>query len=273
MVTSFKHKIDLLMEYPFFRDFINSDNPNVKKLKEDLDLFYPDLFKKTFISGEIELIKRLSSLLFKIPKNWRYNDLVTGVSSDFFIFEIKYRLYSIEPLTYQTVRDTIEVVRKVFGDEPDYRIFPISLVIRDGGFKAFFYRQILLRKRFANEAYFWDTAIIELQYWVLMDILRQKVIGVTGLYCYERDQLEADWIGWMCVDPYYRDRKLGKFLLEFVIWKSKARGKKYLRLYTSTSPNEEVANRMYLSYGFRIFRKEPIKGENLEYLYMEKEIK
>jgi GNAT superfamily N-acetyltransferase len=71
------------------------------------------------------------------------------------------------------------------------------------------------------------------------------VLGTTRLYSLEKDEKEAYWLGWYCVDPAFRGKGIGGKLLDHAIRKAKERDKKFLRLYTSTSPEEKSAQHIY----------------------------
>ena len=107
-----------------------------------------------------------------------------------------------------------------------------------------------------------------LEYFVAVDET-EKVLGTTGLYSRRNDEKVAYWLGWYCVDPKFRGKGIGSKLLDYTIKKAKERGKKYLRLYTSTSAGEEVAQQVYDRRGFRTIRREKIKNEKYEIIFKE----
>jgi RimJ/RimL family protein N-acetyltransferase len=97
------------------------------------------------------------------------------------------------------------------------------------------------------------------------------VLGTTGLYQYKRDAQEAVWVGWFCVDPKARGKGIGQKLIEHTICLAVQAGFRRVRLYTSTDPNEEAAQRLYEKNGFKeISRK---KGLFATKLFREREIK
>ena len=93
------------------------------------------------------------------------------------------------------------------------------------------------------------------------------VCGTTGLYMYKKDEKEAVWLCWFCVDPEHRGQGIGKYLLEFSIEKARESGKAYLRLYTSDDPSEAAAQQLYEKYGLAVVKKE--KHGSDTYLYRE----
>ena len=109
-------------------------------------------------------------------------------------------------------------------------------------------------RKYLNE---WD--IPELRYWVALS-KSGKVIGTVGLYSYNKDRKEANWLGWFCVVPGYRKHGVGMKLLDFAIYNAKLSGKRYLRLYTSMHPNELESHRLYEKKGFVKMREENTPG-------------
>ena len=105
-----------------------------------------------------------------------------------------------------------------------------------------------------------------LEYFVAVDET-EKVLGTTGLYSRREDEKDTDWLGWYCVDPKFRGKGIGSKLLDYTIRKAKERGKKFLRLYTSMSPKEKAAQRVYNSRGFRTFRTETNEHSKYETIY------
>ena len=82
------------------------------------------------------------------------------------------------------------------------------------------------------------------------------VRGTTGLYRYEKDAHEAVWVAWFCVDPAVRGRGVGQALIDHTVERARNAGFKKIRLYTSTDPNEETAQRLYERNGFKEVRRE-----------------
>ncbi len=86
----------------------------------------------------------------------------------------------------------------------------------------------------------------------------ENVIGTSGLYTCKHDSHEAAWLSWFCVAPEARGKGLGKILLNYTISHAMKRGYSYLRLYTSTDPNEAAAQILYEKYGFRVVRRKKV---------------
>ena len=148
-------------------------------------------------------------------------------------------MIEIELLTDKTLREAVNLLNRVFQNEEEEAPgdeLPASLNPKK-------YKDFLL-----------ETQISELRYWVAIDNTG-KVVGTTGLYCYSYDEHEACWLGGFCV---HRDLR-----------KARKSGKKFLRLYTSTNPNELNAHRLYKKHGFRLFKKESLGDTDLKKLYYE----
>lgn len=257
-----ERKIFVLIGYPFFKEFIESGRPKVGIFLDNLRNF-PEI-KKELSNYDVRLLEHTSYQLSKIPKNDRLAELARALT-DISSFEVRNISFHIEPLSKLTMKDAIRLLNNIFPLQALYEradvVLRASLALEKGRIKSWLYKLILR-----------VIKISEVRYWIIIDESSDKVIGITGLYCYKKDQNEADWVGWMGVNPNYRRLKLGNKLIDFVIVKAKNRGKKFLRLYTSTDPNERIANIMYDRKGFRIFKREPLKGTNLELLYQEKEL-
>ena len=82
-----------------------------------------------------------------------------------------------------------------------------------------------------------------------------KVIGKTGLYRYRKDATEALWVAWFCVAPETRGMGVGQKLIEHTVQLAITKGYQKLRLYTTTDPNEEAAQRLYEKNGFQEVRR------------------
>ena len=87
-----------------------------------------------------------------------------------------------------------------------------------------------------------------------------KYVGITGLYNYNDDTLNA-WIAWYGILPEYRNKGLGDELLKMTISLARDNGFKYIRLYTDILENAE-AIKLYEKNGFI---KEKYLGEKLDY--------
>lgn len=110
-----------------------------------------------------------------------------------------------------------------------------------------------------------------LQYWLAVDA-SDKIIGSVGLYERNEDGGEAYWVAWFGVLPEMRRKGVGKKLLEFVIEITRNAGKKYLRLYTSTSPQEETAQMVYEKNGFKETGREKFPHKRNTTIYRELEL-
>lgn len=95
-----------------------------------------------------------------------------------------------------------------------------------------------------------NSFISTMNYWVMKDMERNCVIGLTGLYQEPSDNTDECWVGWFCVDPVYRGKGYGKKLFDFTMKKAQNTGKKYLHIYTYNSKKFQPAINMYKKQGF-----------------------
>lgn len=96
-----------------------------------------------------------------------------------------------------------------------------------------------------------------------------EICGTTGLYTCCKDEKEAMWLSWFCVPSSKRGKGIGKKLLEFSIEKAREHSKAYLRLYTTTDPNEAAAQVLYENYGFTKIKER----KHLNWVKIERELK
>lgn len=157
----------------------------------------------------------------------------------------------IEKLGRKTLRAATQLVLSAFPDEGEDENPAAELAAS------------LDPKKF--QGFLKGFGISDLIYWVAMEA--NDVVGIIGLYT-DNDAEEAVWLGWFCVSPRFRGKGIGSQLLELAIEEAKSRGKKFLRLYTSTSPLERAAHRLYEAYGFKLIKREPWPNDDtIEKLY------
>ncbi len=159
----------------------------------------------------------------------------------------------IKLLSAKTLVETIALVKKIFPYES----------------KKFISDTITAGLDYGSPHTFGDgVASPYLRYWVAMDDTTHRIVGTTGLYTTELDEAEAVWVSWLCVDPKYRGQGIAKQLMEFTLKKAEKMNKPWLRVYTSSHPNELKSHHLYAKYGFRPFRpkKELIEKEPMIYL-------
>jgi GNAT superfamily N-acetyltransferase len=108
-------------------------------------------------------------------------------------------------------------------------------------------------------------------YWVATDERQVNVVGIAGLYSYNKDTEDAVWLGWYCVAPQARGTGVGGKVLDFAIDRARETGKRSLRLYTSTDPNEATAQHVYEKKGFRVVDMKP--GRNTTLIFREKSLR
>jgi len=150
----------------------------------------------------------------------------------------------IETLSPQTLDAANTLVDTIFAKE-------VELIPSDA-----------LRASLEAEKYekFWiKFNLTYLHYWVAL--VGDAVVGTTGLYGLTKDIHEALWLSWFCVDPSYRKQSIGSQLLTFTEEEARRLGTKYLRLYTSTNPEEAVAQRLYDERNYVITGTEQLPHE------------
>lgn len=163
----------------------------------------------------------------------------------------------IVPLSEKNLEDAIALAHMVFKTDVESGNPP------EMGFRASLdtqWKKKLLAK---------NQNIKDLTYFLLVDEY-EKVIGTTGFYTHINEP-DVVWLGWFCVNSEYRGQKLGEYLLKWSIEKAKEQGYSILRLYTSTEPNEAIAQKLYEKMGFQIVGIE--KEEKDEYTTLYKELK
>lgn len=160
----------------------------------------------------------------------------------------------IEPLTQTTIQQAIAITDRVFPSQglTEKASYTFRLSLISGWFP-----QIVLRM----------VNIVEVNYWVAVE--SDQVLGTTGLYGYSEDFDEAYWLGWTCVCPEARGRGIGKKLVDYAIAQAQQSDKSFLRLYTSTDPNEAVAQNLYENRGLRIIKEEVLIGSPYKRMYRE----
>lgn len=146
----------------------------------------------------------------------------------------------IKKLTEDNVLGAIKLLNKVFPYEAK----------KKGSSPKDAFMASLFPKKYED---FWEMFDLEkIKYYLAFD--GDKIIGTTGLYKRKRDREDCVWLGWYCILPEYRGKKLGKKLLEWTIVKAKKEGYKKLRIYTSLHPNEKTAQAVYKKFGFKRIR-------------------
>ena len=166
--------------------------------------------------------------------------------------------FSIDPLSWKNLRSALNLLNRVFpweaqGSERPVVFFTASL---------FSLGQLWLK---------WKGYPL-VRYWVASDNETGAVIGTVGLYT-KADDDEAYWGGWMCVDPETRGKSLGTMLAFRALVEATILGdRKYVRLYTSTDPNEAAAQIMYDQMGLHVYRVEDESGTGYKRLYRQMEL-
>ncbi len=89
----------------------------------------------------------------------------------------------------------------------------------------------------------------DVRYFVALNKETNQVIGTTGLYHLNKDLPGTVWLGWFCVDPNFRRKGIGRYMLGWTIDKAKSEGESTLKLYTSPKESPE-AQILYDKFGF-----------------------
>ncbi len=170
-------------------------------------------------------------------------------------------MVKIEPLTERFLPEAIELVDRVFPSQSPLERLSLRLYsAKDRSWFSWLARLL---------------GIQDIHFWVAVTTQPHQVVGTTGLYSCVHDATEAYWLGWFCVHPRWRGHGVGSQLLEFTIAEATKAGKRRLRLYTSTDPNEAAAQVVYEKRGFRLAgEKQPWLWRfwNIRLLYRELEL-
>lgn len=154
------------------------------------------------------------------------------------------------PLTEKYLASTVKMVNKVFPQDADAiwnpeKSLPLSL---------------------RPQSELKEDAFVD--YWIVLDD-NDEIIAVTGMYRLKDDPEDVVWLGWYCIRADQRGKGFGRKLLNWTTEKAKERGFKKMRLYTSTDPNEAVAQILYEKEGFKITGEDEGDGVHRT-LYREK---
>ncbi|KKM26511.1 hypothetical protein LCGC14_1584000 [marine sediment metagenome] len=162
--------------------------------------------------------------------------------------------FRIEPLSAGTYERTVSLVVRSFPDDDEQAIR-----------KAL--SSSLERDNEDLREWLREKGCKTVSYWIAIEGV--QVIGVTGLYAKSEDELEAYWLAWFCVDLMRRRQGLGWSLIQFSMDLAQSEGKRYLRLYTTTAPNEAAAQILYRKLGFKLTHTEPDPGTPYNLLHKE----
>lgn len=113
----------------------------------------------------------------------------------------------------------------------------------------------------------------QLDYWLAIDNDSDKVVACTGFYQpteYSKDEI---WLGWYCVSKDFRGKGIGRQTLQWTIDEARKRGYTFFRLWTTTDPEEAIAQNLYDSLGIKIYKTELDKETGDTILYRELQLK
>ena len=157
----------------------------------------------------------------------------------------------IEELSYRSLKDAVKLLSECFPN--------------DNGYKIWFPKSLEFDKH--REEYM-GKGTLYVKYFLAIDKKSGKVLGTTGLYILKEDANEkACWVGWFAVSKRYRNKKIGSKLLDFTIDLARKKDMKFLRLWTTSAPNERKAQRLYDKRGFKEFKREKKNSEKYNTIY------
>lgn len=154
---------------------------------------------------------------------------------------------TFEPLTKVDLEEALLVARRCFPNH-------------ENDIRAAYERSLDPEKKYLEERRF-------LQYYIVKDSEAKKIVAVSGLYNRKEYPEYEAWLGWFCTDPNFRGKGIGRKTLEWTINKARELGYKKFKLYTSTDPNEAIAQNLYEDMGLKVYKSE--KRENEEILFRE----
>ncbi len=160
--------------------------------------------------------------------------------------------FKINPLSKRKLESTLRMLHKVYPVVQDKESFDRALpaTLDPGKYKRAFE----------------EWGVDQGRYWVASK--KTRVAGIVGLYSYKNDK-DATWVGWFGVSPKYRGQEIGKRLLDFAVKKAEKGDRRYLRLWTSTDPNEQLAHSMYEKRGFVKTDEGPLEGSQFKKIIYE----
>ncbi|QOP45887.1 GNAT family N-acetyltransferase [Sulfurimonas paralvinellae] len=148
--------------------------------------------------------------------------------------------FIIKPLTVETINQTVILRDKIFSDLKSYEKETLQASLDKNNYEECWKK---------NE-------LTSMQYFIMLDTTKDKVMGLTGIYNEAEDTSDMCWLGWFCIDKEYRGQGLSKKLLNFSIDRAKELNKKYLHLYTYDSREYIPAMKLYEKYHFTIYDRD-----------------
>jgi len=148
--------------------------------------------------------------------------------------------FVIKSLTADTLNNAIILRDKVFSDLKNYEKETLQASLDKSTYEECWKK---------NE-------LTSIQYFIMLDTTKDKVMGLTGIYNEEEDSDDMCWLGWFCIAKEYRGQGLSKKLLDFSIDMAKQLNKKYLHLYTYDSREYIPAMKLYEKYDFTIYDRD-----------------
>ncbi len=163
------------------------------------------------------------------------------------------RNLSFKPLTQDNIEEMLALVKVMFpNDENDAEA-------AEKGYRA----------SINSSDPRWNDRRV-LKYWGVYDDT-DNLLAVTGLYNKISEHAENEiWLGWYGVSPSMRGRGIGRRVLEWTLEAARKEGYRKFRLWTTTSPEEAAAQKLYDSIGIKIYKEE--RKEKSEYVTLYREI-
>ena len=148
--------------------------------------------------------------------------------------------FLIKPLSVESLNQTVMLRDKVFSGLKSYEKETLQASLDKHNYQECWKK---------NE-------LTSIQYFIMLDTTKDKVMGLTGIYSEEEDTSDMCWLGWFCIDKKYRGKGLSKKLLAFSINVAEGLNKKYLHLYTYDSKEYITAMKLYEKYHFTIYDRD-----------------
>jgi len=170
----------------------------------------------------------------------------------------------IVDLTRERLEETVSLLQRVFSyykySEEDFKAsFEIALGIKS------LEEALSKTEKHPDEIKEAERRLEELRagvihsdtYWNYEELT--KIAGLIGLTIWKEGiKTREVWLGWFCVDPEFRGRKIGSILLDYAIDKAKELEFKKLLLLTTDLPQENAAQVLYESRGLKVYSR--LKG-------------
>ena len=153
-------------------------------------------------------------------------------------------MIALKPITNINLKTAIKVAREIFPYE----------VHKDGFWPEVAYKQSLEEK------------VPQFRYYLAYS--KGKIVGITGHYPPDDTSSEM-WLGWFGVRPSCRRKGYGKQILFATAEIIVGFGYMKLFLYSGDREEERNAHKLYLSVGFKQYKKGKVDGQPVLYFKAE----